>query len=42
MTTLRTIKQIATRAEGTLLQDMVGAAALTVKLSGGLYLPALI
>lgn len=42
MTTLRTIKDIATRAEGTLLKDMVGAAALTAMLVVGLYLPALI
>ncbi len=42
MTTLRTIKDIATRAEATLLQDMLGAAALSVMLIVGLYLPALI
>ena len=42
MTTLRNIKDIATRAEATLLQDMLGAAALTVMLVVGLYLPALI
>ena len=42
MTTLRQIKDIATRAEATLLQDAVGLAALTVMLVVGLYLPALI
>lgn len=42
MTTLRTLKTIATRAEATLLQDLAGAAALAVMLVVGLYLPALI
>lgn len=42
MTTLRTIKNIAARSEATLLQDLVGAAALMVMLVVGLYLPALI
>lgn len=42
MTTLRTLKDIATRSEATLLQDMLGAAALTVMLIVGLYLPVLI
>lgn len=42
MTTIRTLKDAAFRAEATLLQDLVGAAALTVMLIVGLYLPALI
>ena len=42
MTTLRQIKDIATRAEATLLQDAVGVAALAVMLVVGLHLPALI
>jgi len=42
MTTLRTLKDVATRAEATLLQDVVGAAALTVMLVVALYLPSLI
>jgi len=42
MTTLRQIKDIASRAEATLLQDAVGAAALTVMLVVGLHLPSLI
>lgn len=42
MTTLRTIKTIATRSQDTLLQDTVGAAALIVMLVVGLYLPAFV
>lgn len=42
MTTLRSLKDAATRAEATLLQDVAGAAALTVMLVGALYLPSLI
>ncbi|MFL4470987.1 hypothetical protein ACERZ8_14265 [Tateyamaria armeniaca] len=42
MTTLRTLKDVATRAEATLLQDMLGAGALAVMLVVGLYLPSLI
>lgn len=42
MTTLRQIKDIATRAEATLLQDAAGAAALLVILVVSLHLPALI
>ena len=42
MTTLRHIKEIANRAEATLLQDALGAAALMVMLVVGLHLPALI
>ncbi|MEL6617450.1 MAG: hypothetical protein AAFY39_03400 [Pseudomonadota bacterium] len=42
MTTLRTLSNIATRSEATLLQDAVGAAALVVMLVVGLHLPVLI
>jgi hypothetical protein len=42
MTTLRHIKEIAARAEATLLQDALGAAALMVMLVVGLHLPSLI
>ncbi|MEP1354927.1 MAG: hypothetical protein ABJX32_20900 [Tateyamaria sp.] len=42
MTTLRTLKDVATRAEATLLQDVIGAAALTVMLVVALHLPSLI
>ncbi|WP_261385650.1 hypothetical protein [Tateyamaria omphalii] len=42
MTTLRHIKDIATRAEANLLQDAMGVAALTVMLVVGLHLPTLI
>ncbi len=42
MTTMRMIKSIATRAESTLLQDAVGAAALMVMLVVGLHLPAFV
>lgn len=42
MTTIRTLKDVATRAEATLLQDVIGAAALTVMLVVALYLPSLI
>ena len=42
MTTFTTLKQIATRAQGTLLQDAVGAAALVVMLVVGLHMPTLI
>ncbi|MEO0389758.1 MAG: hypothetical protein AAF218_02330 [Pseudomonadota bacterium] len=39
MTTIRQIKAIATRAEGHLLTDAAGVAALAVILIAGLYLP---
>ena len=39
MTTLNTIKSIATRSHQTLLHDAVGAAALVVMLVVGLHLP---
>ena len=42
MTTLRQIKSIATRTQGTLLQDAAGATALMVMLVVGLHLPHLI
>lgn len=42
MTTLRQIREIACRAETTLLQDAMGAAALVVMLIIGLHLPSLI
>ncbi|MEO9682479.1 MAG: hypothetical protein ABJR46_18570 [Tateyamaria sp.] len=42
MTTLRTLKDAAARAEATLLHDLMGAAALIVMMIVGLYLPALI
>ncbi len=42
MTTLRQIKEIATRSEAHLLQDALGAAALMVMLVVGLHLPSLI
>ena len=42
MTTLRTLKTIATRASQTLVQDALGAAALVVMLVVGLYLPAFV
>jgi len=42
MTTLRQIREIARRAETTLLQDAMGAAALVVMLIIGLHLPSLI
>lgn len=42
MTTLRTLKDVATRAEATLLQDVIGAAALMVMFVGALFVPALI
>lgn len=42
MTTLRQIKEIATRSEAHLLQDALGAAALIVMLVVSLHLPSLI
>ena len=42
MTTLKSLKSIATRSQGTLLQDAVGAAALTVMLVVGLHRPAFV
>ena len=42
MTTLRTIKSIATRSQATLLQDAIGAAALVVMLVATLHLPAFV
>lgn len=40
MTTLRQIKDIAARTQGTLLQDALGASALMVMLVVGLHLPS--
>lgn len=42
MTTLNTLKTIAKRSQGTLLQDAVGAAALVVMLVVGLHLPGFV
>lgn len=42
MTSLRYIMDIARRSDASLLQDAVGAAALTVMLVVGLHLPSLI
>ena len=42
MTSYRSLKKIVTRSHPTLLQDMVGAASLTVMLMVGLYLPAFV
>lgn len=42
MTTLKTIKAIAARSQATLLDDLVGVAALSVLLIVGLHLPMLI
>lgn len=42
MTTLSQIKSIAARAQDTLVQDAVGAAALVVMLVVGLHLPSFI
>ncbi len=42
MTTLRTLKAIATRSQDTLLQDAAGAAALMVILVVGLHLPGFV
>jgi hypothetical protein len=42
MTTLKTIKSIATRSHQTLVQDAAGAAALVVMLVVGLHLPAFV
>lgn len=42
MTTIRQIKDIAARAEATLLADAAGAAALMVILAVGLFLPAFV
>lgn len=42
MTTLKTIKTIATRSRATLLQDAAGAVALIVMLVVGLHLPAFV
>ena len=42
MTTLNTLKSIATRSENTLLQDAAGAAALLVILVVSLYLPSFV
>ena len=42
MTTLKTLKIIAMRANGTLVQDALGAAALVVMLVVGLHLPAFV
>jgi hypothetical protein len=42
MTTLKTLKKIATRSQDTLLQDAAGAAALIVMLFASLHLPAFV
>lgn len=42
MTTIKTLKAIATRSQATIVQDAVGAAALMVMLVVGLYLPAFV
>ena len=42
MTTIRTLKAIATRSQDTLLQDALGAAALMVILVVGLHLPGFV
>ena len=42
MTTLRTLKSIATRSGDTLVQDVLGAAALVVMLVVALHLPAFV
>lgn len=42
MTTLKTLKSIATRSHDTLLQDAVGVAALIVMLVVSLHLPAFV
>ncbi|MEP4195883.1 MAG: hypothetical protein ABJL99_09635 [Aliishimia sp.] len=39
MTTLKDIKAIVTRSQTTLLQDAIGAAALSVMLVASLHLP---
>lgn len=42
MTTLKTLKSIATRSQDTLLQDAVGVAALMVIMVVGLHLPSFV
>lgn len=42
MTTLKTLKSIATRSQNTLLQDAAGAAALIVMLVVSLHLPSFV
>lgn len=42
MSTLHQIRRIAISAQGTLAQDAMGVAALTVMLVAGLHLPHLI
>ncbi|MEL7164257.1 MAG: hypothetical protein AAGL96_02205 [Pseudomonadota bacterium] len=42
MTTLRQIKNVASRAQGNLLQDALGVTALTVMLVVALHLPSFI
>jgi len=42
MTTLKTLKSIATRSQHTLVQDAVGVAALTVMMLVGLHLPSFV
>jgi hypothetical protein len=42
MTTIKSLKSIATRAQDTLLQDAVGAAALLVMLVVSLHLPSFV
>ncbi|SDE76673.1 MULTISPECIES: hypothetical protein [Roseobacteraceae] len=39
---IKDLKSVATRSQGTLVQDMIGAIALLVILLGGLSLPALV
>lgn len=42
MSSLNALKSIAMRAQPTLLQDAIGAAALVVMLFAGLYLPVFV
>jgi hypothetical protein len=42
MTTLKTLKSIATRSQDTLLQDAAGVAALIVMLFVGLHFPVFV
>ena len=42
MTTLKTLKTIATRSQDTLLQDAAGVAGLVLMLVVSLYLPSFV
>lgn len=42
MTTLKTLKSIATRSQDTIVQDAIGVAALVVMLVVSLYLPVFV